>query len=229
MIQLNLLPDVKLEYIKAQRQRSLVISVSVLITAATVIILALLLAADGLQRKHLKDLSNDISSKSSELQHEPQIDKMLTVQNQLERLTSLHSNKPAASRVFDYLNQITPAQVNITDFKIDFTQQTATITGTSDSLANVNKYIDTLKFTKYTTDTNKTPAQAFSNVVLSNFSLSTSQNPGQAASYTITLSYDNVIFNITQNVKLTVPNQVSTRAQIDQPSDLFQAAPKGGQ
>lgn len=225
MIQLNLLPDVKMEYIKAQRQRSLIISVSLLVTIAAVAILVLMLAVDGLQKKHLSDLSKDITTQSSKLEHEPQINKMLTVQNQLESLTSLHSDKPAASRLFDYLNQITPANVNITDFKIDFTQQTVTITGTSDSLANVNKYVDTLKFTKYTTDSSSSATPAFSNVVLGNFTLSTSQDPSQAATYTINLSYDKTIFDITQNVKLTIPNLVTTRSQVSQPQDLFRAAP----
>lgn len=233
MIQLNLLPDVKMEYIKAQRARGLVISASILITLAAIAILVLLLAIDGLQKKHLSDLSHDIATQSSKLQHEPQINKMLTVQNQLESLTALHAAKPAVSRLFDYLNGVTPAQVNITDFKVDFTQNTATFTGTSDSLANVNKYVDTLKFTTYTTDTNSKAAPAFSNVVLSSFSLNTSsQNPSQAATYTLTLSYDKTIFDITQNVKLTVPSLTTTRAQIGQPTDLFQAAPpktQGGQ
>ena len=154
MIQLNLLPDVKLEYIKAQRSRRLVFSVSVLVTIASVALLLLLLSVEGLQKKHLSDLNNDISSETSKLQNEPQINKILTVQNQLESLTALHAGKPAATRLFDYLNQVTPANVNITDFSIDFTKQTTTVTGTSDSLSSVNKYVDTLKFTTYTTDSN---------------------------------------------------------------------------
>jgi Tfp pilus assembly protein PilN len=232
MIQLNLLPDVKLEYIKAQRYRRLVFAVSILVTVASVALLLLLLSVDGLQKKHLHDLGNDISSESSKLQQEPNINKILTVQNQLQSLTALHAGKPAASRLSDYLNELTPASVSITDLKIDFTQQTATITGTSDSLSNVNKYIDTLKFTTYTTDINSSKTPAFSNIVLSTFSLNTgSQDASQAANYTITLSYDKNIFDITQNVKLLVPNLVTTRSQIDQPTDLFKAAPatsKGG-
>jgi hypothetical protein len=192
-----------------------------------------LYSVDGLQKKHLKDLKNDINSETSKLQHEPKINKILTVQNQLHSLTALHAGKPAASRLFDYLNELTPADVNITDLNIDFTQQTTTVTGTSSSLGSVNKYIDTLKFTTYTTDINPTKTPAFSNIVLSSFSLNTdSQDPNQAANYTITLSYDQNIFDITQNVKLIVPNLVTTRSQIDQPSDLFKAAPaasKGGQ
>ncbi len=230
MIQVNLLPDVKLQYIKAERTRRLVLSVSILIAAAAIGLLILLLSVDGLQKKHLNDLSGDISSETSELQHKPQINKMLTVQNQLQSLTALHAQSPAAARLFDYLNQVTPANVAITDLKIDFTQQTMSITGTSDSLANVNKYIDTLKLTKFTTDSNPDNQPAFSNVVLSSFSLDTgASNPGQAANYTITMSYDPAIFDITQNAKLSVPN-VTTRSDINQPAtDIFQAAPpKGG-
>lgn len=230
MMQLNLLPDVKMEYIKAQRARSLVISVSVIVTIASVALLLLLLSVDGLQKKHSNDLSKDIASESAKLQAEPQINKMLTVQNQLGSLTALHDNEPAASRLFDILNQVTPSNVSITDLNIDFTNQTATITGTSSNLANVNKYIDTLKFTTFTTDSNSNPQPAFSNVVLSSFSLNTgSPNSGQAANYTINLAFDPTLFDITQNTKLSVPTGTTGRLNLDQNSNLFQAAPKGGQ
>lgn len=226
MIQLNLLPDVKMEYIRAQRARRLVFTVSILATIASVGLLLLLLTVSGLQKKHLNDLSKDISSEGKQLQREPNISKILTVQNQLQSLTSLHSSKPAGARLFGYLNDVTPAKVNISDFKIDFTQQTATITGTSDSLSDVNKYADTLKFTTYTTSDNSSKTPAFSNIVLSSFSLNTgSQAASQAANYTITLSYDPAIFDITKDVKLLVPVLVTTRSQLDQPTDLFQAAP----
>lgn len=229
MIQLNLLPDVKLEYIKAQRSQRLVFSVSILIAAASIGLLILLLSVSGLQKKHLNDLSRDISSETSQLQHKPQINKMLTVQNQLHSLTDLHAQNPAAARLFDFLNQVTPTNVNITDLKIDFTQQTASITGTSDSLANVNKYIDTLKLTTFTSDNDSNSQPAFSDIVLSSFSLDTgSQDKSQAANYTITLKYDPAIFDITQNIKLSVPSVTTTRTGISQPSDLFQAAPAKG-
>ena len=237
MIQLNLLPDVKLEYIKAQRARRLVLTICILATAVSVLILLLLLSADALQKKHLKDLSKDITSESSKLQNEPNINEILTVQNQLESLTTLHSDEPAAPRLFDYLNSVTPANISITDMKIDFTAQTISITGNSDSLSNVNKYVDTLKFTSYTSGNSTDASPAFSNIVLSSFSLNTdTQDPSQAANYTITASYDKNIFDVTQKIKLIVPSIVTTRSQLGQSTastDLFKAlptpAPKGGQ
>ena len=224
--QLNLLPDVKMDYIKAQRMRRLAISIALLVSAAAIALLVFLVGAEGLQKKHLSDLSHDITTNSNKLQGKPQINKILTVQNQLESLTTLHTGKPAASRLFGYLNELTPAQIDITDCKIDFTQQTENITGTADSLSSVNQYVDTLKFTKYTSNTTPGAKPAFSNVVLSNFSLSgASQSNGHPADYTITLSYDKNIFDITQQITLSVPSVTTTRLGVAQPLDLFEASP----
>jgi Tfp pilus assembly protein PilN len=227
MIELNLLPDVKLEYIKTQRARRLTFSVALLVAAVAVALLIILLGVDGLQKKHLSDLNSDISSESSKLQGEPNINQILTVQNQLQSLTALHASKPAASRVFDYLNSLTPVTVSIDNFTIDFTQQTVTITGAADALSSINQYVDTLKNATYTSDTpGSKSSPAFSNVVLSSFGLnSNTQDKSQAAEYTIALSYDKSIFDITQKITMTVPSEVTTRAGLQQPNDLFKASP----
>lgn len=234
MIQFNLLPDVKIEYMKARRSRRLVIVIAVLAVAISLALLISVLSVAGLQKKHLKDLNNDIGSDSSTLQKKPQIDKILTVQNQLESIGKLHDGKPAVTRLFDYLNQVTPAQADITTLSTDFTQgkNTLVITGTADALSTVNQYVDTLKFTTYSVGTGKDAkkTKAFSNVVLSSFGLTTSSStttPGSTpptakkASYTISLVYDPTIFNITKTIKLDVPSQITTRSEIDQPSELF--------
>lgn len=226
MIQLNLLPDVKMDYIKAERLRRMALSVSVLASLVAIGLLVLLLIVSGLQKKHLNDLSSDITKDSRTLQQKPQINKILTVQNQLQSLTSLHAAKPAVSRLFDYLYQITPNNVSINSLDNDFTTQTMTITGGADALNTVNKYVDTLKFTTYSLegDNNSGGTKAFSNIVLSSFSLNSGGAGNAAASYTITLNYDKTIFDITQKINLTVPSKTTTRASLDQPEELFKAS-----
>jgi hypothetical protein len=219
MIQLNLLPDVKLEYIKAQRMRRLVISVSVLVTAASVVLLVLLLGVGGLQKKHMSDLNDDITSKTNQLKNKPDIDKILTVQNQLGSLTALHASKPAASRVFDFINQTTPSSVSINEYIIDFTTQEVTISGGADALSSVNKYVDTLKFTTYSDGTTQ-GTKAFNNVVLNSFGINgSSGQSSQSVIYEIKLNYDPAIFDITKDVTLSVPS-VTTHAGV---TDLFQS------
>ena len=225
MIQLNLLPDVKLEYLKAQRTRRLAIVLSFLVTAAAIALLLLLLIVEGFQKHTLNDVNKNVASETSTLQKEPQIDRILTVQNQLESINGLHASEPAANRLFDYLNELTPSSVTIATFSIDFNAHTISMAGSTDSLSNVDQYVDTLKFTRYSTGVNTPNPLAFSSVVLSTFSLDTSQQLSSTtsppATYTITADFNPAIFNVTKNVSLIIPTTVTTRSDLEHPGQLF--------
>lgn len=230
MIQFNLLPDVKLEYIRAERSKRLVVLGSLIVSAVAIGVLLILLSYSGLQKKHLKDLSSDINRETNSLKSSKDINTILTVQNQLNSLTGLHNTKPAASRLFDYLNQLTPAKITISSFSVDYSLYTITLSGSADSVSSVNQYVDTLKLTTYSAGKSTDTPNAFSNVVLSSFSLASAKGDtkgSSVATYSITAAYDKTIFDITQPIALNVPS-VDTRAQAQNPTDLFQALPSGG-
>lgn len=220
MIELNLLPDVKLEYLRAQRTRRLAMAISFLVTSAAIAILVILLVVEGFQKHSLSNLNSDIASQTSTLQKEPDINSVLSVQSQLESLDTLHSGKPAATRLFDYLNELTPLSDTIGNLTIDFNAHTLSITGSADTLSSVDQYVDTLKFTKYTTgNTNKGNTPAFNDVALSSYSLDNTTTP--PVTYTITTNFDPTIFNISDNVTLVIPSQITTRSDLEHPSPLF--------
>jgi len=220
MIQFNLLPDVKLQYIKAQRLKRLISVVATLVTATALAIVVLLyLYANVIQSKHLSDLNSDIKTNTSKLENTPNLTKILTVQSQLQSLPALHAKKPISSRFLDYLTQLTPAQVTISSTTIDFTANTITVTGGADALANVNTFVDTLKFSNYQKQGDTTQTPAFSQVVMTSFT-----RDAKAASYTINLSFDPVIFDGSTKVTLIVPNQVTTRSETEKPESLFQSS-----
>ena len=227
MIQLNLLPDVKLEYIKAQKLRSLVMSVSFIVTAAAVVILILMLLFDFAQKAHISSLKSSITSYSNTLKDKPNINTILTVQNQLKSLGSLYSARPAAARLFDtYLNEVTPEAVSLNQLAIDFTQNTMVLTGTADSLTTVNQFVDTLKLTTYSEQSSKDSLPAFTNVVLSSFGVdSQAQKANQAASFTINLNFDPTIFNAGDTINLNIPNITVSHYEQQDSAGLFQAAP----
>lgn len=229
MIQLNLLPDVKLKYIKAQKTQSLVIGISFIVTVIAVAILALLLAIDFGEKASISSLKSKVANNTSILTGKPEISSILTVQNQLESLKSLYAERPAIARLFStYLDEVTPENVSLNQLSANLTENTLTLTGTADSLTTVNKYVDTLKFTTYGINGSKSSVKAFTNVVLSSFGYnSQAQNSSQAASFTINLDFAPTIFNDTDNVKLTVPNLITTRSEMAVPGDLFKAAPSG--
>ncbi len=227
MIQFNLLPDVKLAYIRAERQKRVITTTAVIVIIASLVVLAFLISTvKFIQPKTINDLGNDITAATEQLQEVEDIDKILTVQNQLGTLTGLHDGKVVADRTFAYLYQLTPAAASVSGVKLDFTTGTIEVSGEAPDLVVVNKYADTLKFTSYKQDASvpdtDLPA-AFSSVVLSAFSPSSQQNGESNIAFTITATFDPLIFSGQHDaMKLVVPNIVTTRGQVDRPAALFQ-------
>lgn len=220
MIQFNLLPNIKMQYIKARRQQHLVVLVSVLsMLAALTIFVLLIVVVDVVQKKNLSDLNRDIQTSSQQLKDTPNLNKILTVQNQLKSLPELHNQKPVSSRLFKYMSQLTPTSATIAKLDVDFDQNTLSISGSADTLTTVNRFADTLKFTNYQLSNSSGTKPAFSNVVLANFG-----RDSKGATYTITTKFDPTIFREDSDPTLTVPNIISTRSEVEQPSALFQKA-----
>lgn len=236
MIQVNLLPDIKQSFIKAKRLKRIVVLVSATITALTLLVfLVLLLSVHLWQKSNIKGLDNNIKKLSSQLEATPDLSRILTVQNQLKSLPGLHQQKPAAKRLFTYLAQTTPNGVTISTFKLDFENSKIEVTGAAGNLEIVNKFVDTLKFTKYKENPNSSEENAFKDVVLTNFGHD-SQN--STATYTLTYTFVPIIFEgSAKDVALIVPqNFISTRSETERPQSLFDQAdpgaltqPEGGQ
>jgi Tfp pilus assembly protein PilN len=223
MIQFNLLPDVKLNYIKAKKTKKTAVFVSTAAGGTVVLIVVLLfLAVNVFQKQHLNDLNSDIKKYSNQLNNTTDLNKILTIQNQLKSLPQLHDKKAVATRLFTYLSQVTPAQASIAQTSIDFKANTLSISGSADSLNTINQFADTLKFTKY--KAGDQTGSAFSNVVLTSFS-----HGDKDSSYQLNVAFDAVIFDSANDVTLSVPHIISTRSETEKPTDLFQKTNTGSQ
>lgn len=218
MIQFNLLPDIKIQYIKAKKQEHVVILISSIATITAVAIFVILIAiVDVVQKKELSDARSTVSSDVSKLKNTPNLQQILTVQNQLKSLPNLHNAKPAVSRMFNYLTELTPSNATISKLTVDYTQNDINISGSANDLATVNQFTDTLKFTGYSVKGQSGSKPAFSGVVLSDFSDSSTSG----ATYTITANFDPTIFAYNQSINLTVPGIINTRSEEAQPDVLF--------
>lgn len=217
MIQFNLLPDVKLEYIKTRRTKRLIMLIASVVTGVSLTVMILLLTVvNGFQKTHLNNLSRDIKRDSDAIQQTEDLEKILTIQSQLTSLPALHEQKPVASRLFAYVSQVTPVNTSIARLNINFTDQTISLTGAADSLGTVNKFVDTLKFTEF--KSGDVQERAFFDVVLSSFGRDI-----RGASYTINLKFKPAIFESANAVELVVPNIITTRSQTEKPEEaLFQ-------
>jgi Tfp pilus assembly protein PilN len=208
MIQFNLLPDIKIQYLKARRQKHLVMLGSTAVIVFSVALIAILISiVFGLQKKNISDLSHDVTSKSQQLQSTKNLSRMLTVQNQLTSLPALHDTKPVTSRLYAYIQEIVPTSASVSRVNADFQKNTVTLTGAAESLATINSFTDAMKLATYATKDNPNSKKpAFSAVVLSTFS-----RDDKAASYTIDAQFDPALFSEKDDVTLTVPN-VTTRS-----------------
>lgn len=220
MTQFNLLPDIKMEYLRAERIRRIVISVSVILSVASLLLVGFLFSLTRLQKISINSLATDISKQGGLMSNQTNLNDILTIQNQINTLTTLHQQEPAVANLAGYLNELIPVKANISSLTADFNANTIVLTGNADSLATINQLVDSLKFATYSVQGSAGTKNAFSSVVLSSFGITS-----QGASYTINFNFDPTLFNITDKVKLIVPSKVTTRSQLDQPTILFKPNP----
>lgn len=113
MIEINLVPDVKQELIRAERVRSVVISMTILVGIIAVGLVVLIgIWVFGVQTARGAITDNTIKTESTKLSSVEDLESSLTIQNQLSALPSLHESKHVDSRIFDILNTISPAAPN---------------------------------------------------------------------------------------------------------------------
>lgn len=107
MIEINLIPDVKRELLRAQRARSIVISGAILTSiVAAAVVVVMLVYIYGVQSLRHYTLDQDIKSQSSELSKVEDLSKILTIQNQLTTMKDLNDKKQIDSRIFNVLFQL---------------------------------------------------------------------------------------------------------------------------
>lgn len=137
MIQINLIPDVKLELVRAQRNRNLVISVATLASAVTIgLVILTAIYVFGVQFAREKLVDTSIDERYTTLKEIDDIGKMVTIQNQLAQIDQTHSNKPLTSRIFSLLAVAsakgTDNSVSITTFDVNKSEETITLTAKTD-------------------------------------------------------------------------------------------------
>lgn len=225
-VQFNLLPDVKLDFVKTQRIRRMVVSTSLVVGSVTLgIFLILLIFVFVVQKQQLNSAGKAVEASSKQLKNIPNVATAVTVNDQLKSLTGLHQNKHMVGRIFTYLAQLTPSNLSIGKLDMDMATNAMSISGNADSQQTVNSFIDTLKATTYKIGT-ASAKPAFSSVLESDFSI----NAGNV-SYKLNLQFDPTLFanNVLdaqgqpQVPQLTVPSQQTTQ------SDIFKAQTGGGQ
>lgn len=231
-IQLNLLPRLKKDFIKAQRTKRLFIVGSILVSGVFIGLVVLLFMYTITQKVLISNLQNSIDKNVKTLQGEKDLDKILTVQNQLNALPELYKQKPATERVFGFINGLVPGGVELHEYKLDFTESTMTMEGGASTIKDINVFTNTLKYAKYRlkdgSDDQKKEDElplAFTNIV-SNITASDrssgSKDDTEGATFELTLNFEPALFDINQQkLELIIPAIESTNSATERPGGVF--------
>lgn len=217
MITLNLLPDIKKEYLKAKRTKQFITMIAFGVGAAAVAATALMaIYVLGVQRLQINSSQGSIDESVRVLNESEDLAKIVTIQNQLTALPAIEDTTVAASRLFGYVSTITPNEITLTQLRIDFENSGVELRGNGESFKAVNTFVDTLKNATFTYADATGSSLAFSSVVLDTITAD------DEAGFEIIFLYNPQIFdpNI-EGVKLSVPNITSTRSQTEKPKSLF--------
>ena len=129
MIEINLVPDIKQEYLRSQSLRAKVISMSIFASLAAggvVVLLATTLGgqaiADSLADSTIKDNYNKL------VKEYPNLSDIVTIQNQLANVSKINDSKQLTSHTFKLLEAINPkAPDNVKPNKVTVTPSAKTI------------------------------------------------------------------------------------------------------
>lgn len=232
MIQVNLLPDIKLQYLKSQRVKRLFIVGSLLAAASFAGIATLVGLWVGAQRLHLGGVQDDINQTVEQLKAEEDLSKIVTIQKQLERLPQLHDSKLAMQRLFDYVGVVVPNEVSLNTLDLDAGDlRNIELRGRTTDIKMVNVFVDTLKNASFSYgEQPQEKISPFSNVRVQTYGLDENTESNDEAAFTILLEFDKIIFdNTVTKYKLSVPSITSSPSVTERPSSLFAEPPEEGE
>jgi len=224
MIQLNLLPDVKKEFLRAEHARRRTIALSILVTiiaAGATVLFAFYVY--GVQSVIMYTQTEDIKEKSAELSGIKDIDKYLAIQNQLANLSELHDNKINLSRLLTFLPSLNPAppkNVKLANLDVSTVEKTITFSGIVADYAALTTFKDTLVNSEfsYGTGADAVKSKLFSNIKIDSAALESTTG----VNFSLVATYDEAAFlQKNTNVSVSVPNIETTQSVVGTPQPLF--------
>jgi len=230
MIEINLVPDVKQELLKAQRVRSAVISIAIIVGVASIALVVLLaIWAFGVQTARGVISDNTIKTESQKLANVPDISNTLTIQNQLSLLSQLHDSKRVDSRVFDVLTTINPPEPNdvaINKLDLDSSNNTVLISAQAPNgypaLEVFKKTISATTF-QYTQDGENQSIPLASNMIDTDRSYGEDVTGKKVLRFTLIFTYPDELFapNLA-GARIVAPTKTNvTDSYVGVPKSLF--------
>lgn len=141
MFEVNLVPDVKAELLRAQKVRKFVIYIAIMVAAICAAVLLIMGAVIGGQRLKLSGQDKEMTEKSEKILGFENLNLNLTIQDQLGKLSQVGDKRKVLSRVFGVLDVILPTgedEVTISELSINLANSTLSFDGQANSSSNID-------------------------------------------------------------------------------------------
>jgi len=229
MIEINLIPDVKQELLKAERARALVISGSIItgiVAGGIVVLLAIYIYGVQFGRNIIVD--NDIKNGSEKLAKVEDLSKMITIQNQMKRIDELNDTKSINSRLFDVLSAVippSPNEVRISTLSLNTDESTIKLEGQTnayDSMEVFKKTIDSSVIV-YNLDGEEQQVKLASDISTSDVSYGENPDGTKVLRFSISFKYPEELFSaktLVPTIKLSINGNV-TDSYLGLPKSIF--------
>lgn len=241
MIEINLVPDVKQELIKAQRIRTAVISLSIFIGAgfvAAVVLVSIYVFGAQTLRQVLSD--NAIKSESDKLAQVSDLPNILTIQNQLNTISKIHDSTQINSRLLDVIATVVVDSgdnpVTISNFSIDTQTKMITIEAQTKkgyrALEAFKKTIGATRFVYQDKDSGQSQTVALTDHVNDGDRNYSQNDDGSVVlDFSINFIYPDQLFSRTAiNAKIVGPKTTNaTDSKLQVPSSIFTTNVSSGQ
>ena len=143
--EINLVPDIKEEMIKALKLRNFIFFVCIIVASVSVGVILLFATIAGGQQAIADGNKTKIETMSKKLKSYGDLTDFLTIRDQLTNLSSISKNKKLLSRSFGILTALLPKGadvIKISELNIDLTGTQPTITFDAQANAGEPPYID---------------------------------------------------------------------------------------
>lgn len=229
MIEINLIPDVKKELLRAQSTRATVISVSIFASiVAGGLVVALLLYVFGVQAVRSTLAKDEIKSQYATLSKVEDLSKVLTIQNQLGTMSELNDSKKINSRLFNVLAAVVPPEPNsvqLSQINVDSEDSVITLDGQTrafDSMEVFKKTLDSA-IVVYTKEGKESEVKLATTLNSSEVSYGENSNGDKVLLFSISFEYPEELFSPAVSavtVKLSVNGNV-TDSYLGIPRSIF--------
>lgn len=230
MIEINLIPDVKLELLKARTQRKMVISASILVALiAGGLVVLMVVYAFGVQTVADTLADNGIKDEYKKLQQVDDLGKTLTIQKQLDTISSTQSDKAISSRLFDLVSATVPQGKNAVSIKrIALNAEDSTIsieaeaTNGYEALEVFKKTIEQTKF-RYTVDGKAEEVKIADSIAAGERNYSEDGRGNRILRFSLSFTYpDELLTSESQDGRIVGPDrQQATDSAQGVPTSLF--------